>query len=169
MSARQPKKPAGGFGQAMGTRQNFGPIRRSEMRFPPKVVTEEEENDLLFNFLSDYTTAGLYKLLEGFADFEDGSLPPMTIKELMTAGTPPRAQQGPSRPGPTYEQIRRMLRELEQVGLILRDRASNALQGQLRITLPYKAAAFAAWKKKQSEQRKRAQELAQGQKARKPK
>lgn len=168
VSAREPKRPAGGFGQAMGTRQNPGPLRRTEIKFPPKIARTEEENDLLYNFLSDYATAGLYGVLEAFADFEDGSVPATTIKNLMTIGTPPKAQQGPSRRGPSYEQIRRMLNELESVGLIVRDRVGNALQGQLRMRLPYKAAAFEEWKKKQSAQRKSQQELAQGQKARKP-
>lgn len=151
---------------AAGTNQGAAP-RPVRLAFHPKRAISGEEDDLLFNVLGDFMTAGLYSLLCTHAVFETGEVL-TSIAHLQAVGTPPRPQQGRPRKPPSYEQVRRMLRDLESVGLIVRDRAQNALQGQLRMRLPYRAAAYADWKKQQRAQQKSQQGKAQGHKARKP-
>lgn len=146
---------------AAGTHQ--GPTPRPVMlAFHPRRAISGEEDHLLYNVLGDFTTAGLYSLLCTHAVFDTGEVL-TSIAHLMAVGTPPRPQQGRPRKAPTYEQVRRMLNDLESVGLIVRDRSQNALQGQLRMRLPYRAAAYEAWKKKQHDRQKRPQGKTQGQ------
>lgn len=136
------------------------------MQFPAVTADYEQEDHLLYNVLVDFTAAGVYRLLTKFADFETGELPPMTYDTLLAAGTPPRPQQGPRRKGMTYEQIRRVVRDLEAVGLVDRDTSSNSKQGQLRLRLPLRAS-IAAERKKERDRRIRTQGSTQAQKARK--
>jgi hypothetical protein len=166
MSAREPKKPPKGFGPAAGTRQGSKP-RLSILRPPELIVLRHDELIALRN-LSDFTTRGLYQVLCEISDFETGEVHrDASYPELMAFGQPPRAQQGPTRLGPQYNAMRRMLADLESVGLVHRNTEFNKAHGLLLMTLPYRAAAAAEWKKKLA-QRKRPQELPQGRKARKP-
>lgn len=158
--------PSYGYGPAAGTRQGATP-KLSQIR-PPELVTLRRDELEALRKLSDYTTRGFYQALTEISDFETGEVHrDASYAELMAFGTPPRPQQGPGRAPPSYEQIRRMLRELESVGLVRRTSEFNAAQGRLLMVLPLRAAAAAEWKKSRA-RRISPQELAQGQKARKP-
>lgn len=147
------------YGPAAGTRR--GPPIRPALLHPPERIVLRKDEMLLLRSLSDFATQGLYQALRQMADFETGEIFPLTYAQLKALGTPPRAQQGPSRPGPTYDVLRRMVYDLEAVGLVARDRGANEAQGQLRLMLPYPAAAYAAWKKSTLARKKSAQDSAQ--------
>jgi hypothetical protein len=136
--------------------------------FPAVTADYEREDHLLFNVLHHFAAAGVYRLLTKFADFETGEIPfPMTYDTLLGAGGfQPRPQQGPGRKSMTYEQLRRIIRDLESVGLVARDCGANSRQGQLRLRLPIRAE-IAAERKKERERRIREQVSAQASKARK--
>lgn len=152
------------YGPAAGTRQGKTPDL--SLLNPPEVLVLRRDELLQLRKLSDYTTRGFYEALCELSDFETGEVyRDASIAALQAFGTPPRPQQGPRRAGPSYEQIRRMLRELEALGLVRRDPAFNAAQGRLLMVLPYRAAAADEWKQRRA-QRLSQQVSAQGQKAR---
>jgi hypothetical protein len=153
------------YGPAAGTRQGATP--KLSLINPPDVLALRRDEMEALRKLSDYTTRGFYEALCEIADFETGEVHrDANYAELIAFGTPPRPQQGPRRAGPTYEQIRRMLRDLEAVGLVKRHSEFNAAQGRLLMMLPLRALAAAEWKKTRA-RRISQQELAQGQKPRK--
>lgn len=155
------------YGPAAGTRQGATP-RPNAIKVPPKVVFTDTEGNVLCNKLHDLATLGLYFLLRNLADFETGEVLGLTdYAGLIAISTPPRPQKGPRRPPPSYEQLRRMLRELEAFGLVSRDKERNAAQGQLRLYLPHVSQVAEAYRKKKRAQRISQQELAQGPKGRK--
>lgn len=156
-----------GGGVASGTSRKAPDPKPHAFRFPPKTVFTDTEYDLLFFQVKDWAIAGLYMLLRGLADFETGEvIGVLNHDALMATGIPPKPQQGPRRPGPTYEQTRRMLRELEYWDLVTRGTRNKAL-GQLHLYLPHVSANAEAYRKKLLAQRKRAQESAQAPKGRK--
>lgn len=150
------------YGPAAGTRQGATP-KLSLLR-PPEIIVLRREELLALRKLSDYTTRGFYQALCELADFDTGEVHrDASIAELQAYGTPPRPQQGPPRAGQSYEQIRRMLRELEALGLVHRNAEFNAAQGRLLMVLPHRAAAAVEWKKTAA-QRISQQASAQGRK-----
>lgn len=152
------------YGAAAGTTKGAAP--RLALLHPPKVLALREDEMLAVRSLSDYAERGLYEALAEMADFETGQIFPLTYAQLMALGSPPRSEKGPTRRGPSYQQLRRMLNDLELAGLVARDKAGNAAQGELRLVLPLRAAHSAEWKK-QSAQRLKQQRLQQGATARK--
>lgn len=155
------------YGPAAGTRQGRKP-KLTILRPPDLIVMRHDELIALRN-LSDLTTRGLYQVLCEISDFDTGEVHrDANYAELMAFGQPPTSQQGPTRQGPQYNAMRRMLADLEGVGLVHRNKEFNAAQGRLLMILPLRAAAAAEWKKRRAQQI-RPQVLPQGQKARKPK
>jgi hypothetical protein len=148
------------YGPAAGTRR--GPPIKPALLHPPERIVLRKDEMLLLRSLSDYTTRGLYEALREMADFETGEIFPITYAQLKALGTPPKPQQGRPRPGPTYDVLRRMVYDLEAVGLVVRDRGANQAQGQLRLMLPYPAAAYADWQRKTLARRKSDRGKAQG-------
>lgn len=142
-----------------------GPKPRDGVIHPPRVLAFPQLETVTLLTLKDHTAYAVYFLLRNLADFDDGSVL-VTYAQLMGNLTPPRPERGRRGTPPTYEQIRRVLRDLELVGLVVRDKANNAAQGQLRMVLPYPAGASDAWKKLAA-QRQSAQDKPQGKKPRK--
>lgn len=157
--------PKYGYGPAAGTRQG-SPPKLSLLR-PPDVLVLRRDELIALRTLSDYATRGLYEALCELSDFDTGEVHrDASYVELMAFGAPPRSQQGPARAGHSYEQLRRMLRDLEAAGLVKRNAKFNAAQGRLLISLPLRALAAEEWKKSRA-QRISQQGLAQGSKGRK--
>lgn len=155
------------YGPAAGTKQGAAP-RRQERQFPELTVDYEQEDHLLYNVLRSFEAAGVYRFLTKCADYETGAVLPTTYASLLDAGgIPPSSEKGGRhKAAMTYEQLRRILRELESVGLVERDPQGNAAQGQLRLFLPMRAR-ITADRKQRRAQHLRQQGLAQAQKARK--
>lgn len=151
------------FGPAAGTRKGKAPDLA--LVRPPAVVTLRQEEMTRLRILSDIQARGLYELLLEVADFTRGEVL-VTYASLIAWCTPPRPQHGRARPGPSYEQLRRLVRDLEFVGLVSRDRQANEAHGQLRVRLPFLVARVREWEKTRA-QRESAQGLAQGSKGRK--
>lgn len=153
------------YGRAAGTRQGAKP-KLSQLR-PPSTIALIDQELIALRALSDFAIYGLYQVLCQICDFETGEVHrDATYAELMAFDTPPRPERGRQRKPHTYEQLRRMLRELESVGLVRRHPEFNAAQGRLLMNLPIRALAAAEWKKRRVQQI-RTQALAQGPKARK--
>lgn len=150
-----------GLGPAAGTNQGATPLQNA-VKVPPKVVIEAEVSDILINQVHDVATIGLYFVLRNLADFESGEvLGILNYAGLIALATPPRPQQGPRRAPPSYEQIRRMLRDLEYFGLVSRDSQRNAEHGQLRLYLPHVSKNAERHREKKRAQRNSQQELPQ--------
>lgn len=132
-------------GHAAGTRQGKVPDL-SLLRPPDRLVLWRAETERL-RILSDYAARGVYEALCELADFVTGEVwHDLNYATLMALGTPPQPQQGPRRAGLSYEQLRRILRDLEGVGLVARNARFNAAQGRLLLRLPIRAAAYDEWK-----------------------
>ena len=143
-----------------------GPKARDAFINPPRTVAFDQLELVALLTLKDALAYAVYFLFRNVCDFEDGSIPPMTYAQLIGLLTPPRPERGRRAPGPSYEQLRRVMRDLELVDLIVRDSAGNAAQGQLRATLPYAAGKFDQWKKTRARQQSQ-QDKPQGKKPRK--
>ena len=144
---------------AAGTRQGPDPLPAA-VHLPPRISLSHDELHVLLHLLREPLAAHTYVLLRAQADFASGHVL-LTYARLMELMTPPQPERGKRRPAPTYEQIRRVLRDLETYGLLRRNAANNAAQGQLRAWLPH-VEALAADFKKTLAQRNSAQGLAQG-------
>lgn len=143
-----------------------GPRPRDGVVHPPKVLAFPQLESVTLLTLKDQLAYAVYFLLRCVADFEDGSVH-VTYAQLIGLLMPPRPERGRRATPPTYEQIRRVLRDLESVGLVVRDAGRNAVNGQLRMVLPYPAGSADQWKKTVA-QRQSAQDKTQGKKPRKP-
>lgn len=144
---------------AAGTRQGPAPLPAA-IHLPSRISLSFEELHTLMHLLRDPLAAHTYVLLRAQADFSNGHIL-TTYARLMELMTPPRPERGKRRPAPTYEQLRRVLRDLEGFGLLRREAAQNAAQGQLRAWLPHVEALHDEWKKTRA-LRQSAQGLAQG-------
>lgn len=154
-----------GFGPAAGTNQ--GPDPRPVMiKFPPRVTLTDAELHIIGNVLREFAAGGLYMMLATHCTFDTGEVLTTYAHLLTIGGMPPQPERGRRRKTVTYEQLRRILRDLEAAGLVRREPTNNAAQGQLRLWLPHRAALADQWKKTLA-QRNKTQGLAQGQKARK--
>lgn len=124
--------------------------RKPERRALPvheRLVFRPSEQVALDN-LTDYALTGLYVALKRCVDFETGEVPPISYLFLEGAGKPRPPQQGRPRSGPTKDVVRRMLADLEAVGLVKRNASANEKNAQLNMTLPHVRAAFLEWKKR---------------------
>lgn len=144
---------------AAGTRQGPAPLPAA-IHLPSRISLSFDELHTLMHMLREPLAAHTYLLLRAQADFTNGHIL-TTYARLMELMTPPRPERGARRPAPTYEQLRRVLRDLEAYGLLRREAAQNAAQGQLRAWLPHVEALHDEWKKKHAPLQ-RTQGLAQG-------
>lgn len=145
---------------AAGTRQGAAPLAAA-IHLPSRISLSHDELHVLIRLLKEPLAAHTYLLLRAQADFADGHVL-TNYARLMDLMTPPQPERGKRMPGPSYEQLRRVLRDLEGLGLIRRDSGKNAAQGQLRAWLPHVEALHDDFKKTLA-QRNRTQGLAQGQ------
>lgn len=150
---------------AAGTRQGPAPLPAA-IHLPERIALTYDELHVLLHLLREPLAAHTYVLLRAQADFTSGHVL-LTYARLMELMTPPQPERGKRRPAPTYEQIRRVLRDLEAYGLLRRHAANNAAQGQLRAWLPH-VEALADEFKKTLARRNSAQGLAQGKTAPQP-
>lgn len=161
-----PARAGYGYPQAAGAKG--GPELRlpKPFVFPPKVAITDHEQHLILNVLHDYAALGVYLALIAQTDFQTGrGLTHYTTLEPM--GQQPRPERGGRRrQGVTRDMLRRIVADLELVGLLSRDRAGNFANGQLHFVLPYRAYLHDEWKKTLA-QRNKAPKLAPIPKARK--
>lgn len=150
---------------AAGTRQGAAPLAAA-IHLPSRISLTYDELHVLMHLLREPLAAHTYLLLRTQADFTSGHVL-TTYARLMELMTPPQPERGLRRPAPTYEQLRRVLRDLEGQGLIRRDSGKNAAQGQLRAWLPHVEALHDEFKKT-LDQRNRTQGLAQGKTTQEP-
>lgn len=155
------------FPQAAGAKGGPAIRLRRPFVFAPKVVITDHEQDLILNVLCDYAALGVYLALVAQTDFQTGA--GLTHYQTLEAmGQQPKPERGGRRrQGVTRDMLRRIVDDLESIGLLARDRYNNFAQGQLRYVLPYRAFLADEWKKT-SAQRNKPPMLAPKQKARKP-
>jgi hypothetical protein len=154
------------YGPAAGTKG--GAAIKLSLLNPPEVLVTRRDELMALRRLSDYAVRGLYDALCELSDFETGEVfRDACYQELMAFGTPPRPERGRPRRGPTYDEMRRMLADLESVGLVKRSSAFNEAQGRLLMVLPFRAAAAQEWKQRRAQAIK-PQGKAQGTKQREP-
>lgn len=120
---------------------------KAGIHIPRLVALEGPEMEALLHLLRDSHAVHAYLLLRTQADFVSGHIL-TTYARLMELMTPPAPERGRRRDGPTYKQLRRVLDDLEGVGLLSRDAERNALQGQLRAVLPHVQAKSRQWAQK---------------------
>ena len=99
---------------------------------PEFLRLEQSEIHRLLHVLRDPLTTHVYMLLLAHSDFKTGEFLG-GYHRLMELCTPPIPERGRRRPGPSYEQLRRAVRDLVAIVLAWRDNAQNAAQGQLRL------------------------------------
>jgi hypothetical protein len=124
------------------------------------VAMDTAEMEALLHLLRDSHAVHAYMLLRTQADFLSGHIL-TTYARLIELMTPPAPEKGRRREGPTYKQLRRVLDDLEAVGLLSRDAERNAAQGQLRAILPHVQAKASEWAKRHAQQQS-GQGLGQG-------
>lgn len=99
---------------------------------PDFLRLEQSEIHRLLHVLRDPLSTHVYMLLLAHSDFKKGEFLG-GYHRLMELCTPPQPERGKRRAGPTYEQLRRVVRDLVTIALAWRDNAQNAAQGQLRL------------------------------------
>lgn len=88
----------------------------------------------LLNQLRDPLCIHLFFLLVTQADFKTGQLL-TNYARLIELCTPPQPERGRRMAGPTLKEVRRALDWLEGCNLVKRDKAENAAQGLLKLTI----------------------------------
>lgn len=101
---------------------------------PDFLRLEQSEIHRLLHVLRDPLTTHVYMLLLAHSDFKKGEFLG-GYHRLMELCTPPIPERGRRRPGPSYEQLRRAVRELVSIAMVWRNTAQNAAQGQLRLSV----------------------------------
>jgi hypothetical protein len=101
---------------------------------PEFLFLEHEELRVLLHVLRDPLATHVHMLLLTHSNFATGEFLG-GYHRLMELCTPPQPERGKRRPGPSFEQLRRVVRDLIEQGLALRNAAANAAQGQLRLQL----------------------------------
>lgn len=156
------------YGPAAGTSKGPAPLPAA-IHLPEYLNFSRAELELCFHILRDPLAWSVYGLLRTQADFTSGHTL-QTYARLMELLTPPQPERGRRRRGPSYDQLRRVVEDLERLGLVKRNASNNAAQGQLRLWLPHVAGAAHERENRRKAQRAqpiKAQDLAQGSKARK--
>ena len=95
---------------------------------------EHEELRVLLHVLRDPLATHVHMLLLTHSNFATGEFLG-GYHRLMELCTPPQPERGKRRPGPSFEQLRRVVRDLIAHALVMRNAAANAAQGQLRLQL----------------------------------
>lgn len=104
---------------------------------PDFITFDHFELNIFTNVLRDSDATQVYLLLREYSDFVSGEFNGC-YHNLMALCTPPRPERGLRRPGPSYQQVRRIINDLINVGLVQRvDATQNQLQGQLRLQLTH--------------------------------
>lgn len=101
---------------------------------PEFLFLSHDELRILFNVLRDPLATQAYQLMLMHSNFQTGEFLG-GYHRLMELCTPPQPQAGKRRPGPSLQQLRRVVGDLIAEGLVSRDAAANAAQGQLRLQL----------------------------------
>ena len=101
---------------------------------PEFLFLEHEELRVLLHVLRDPLATHVHMLLLTHSNFATGEFLG-GYHRLMELCTPPQPERGKRRPGPSFEQLRRVVRDLIDNALVMRNAAANAAQGQLRLQL----------------------------------
>ena len=101
---------------------------------PEFLRLEKYELQSLLHVLRDPLATHVFLLLQAHSDFKSGEFLG-GYHRLMELCTPPQPERGRRRPGPSYQQLRRVIDDLIALALAKRDASANALQGQLRLQL----------------------------------
>lgn len=101
---------------------------------PDFLRLEQSEIHSLLHVQRDPLTTHVFLLLLAHTDFKTGEFLG-GYHRLMELCTPPQPERGRRRPGPSYEQLRRVVRDLVEFALVRRDAGKNLAQGQLRLHL----------------------------------
>jgi hypothetical protein len=101
---------------------------------PDFLFLEHEELRVLLHVLRDPLATHVHMLLLTHSNFATGEFLG-GYHRLMELCTPPQPERGKRRPGPSFEQLRRVVRDLIENALVMRNAAANAAQGQLRLQL----------------------------------
>lgn len=101
---------------------------------PEFLFLEHEELRVLLHVLRDPLATHVHMLLLTHSNFATGEFLG-GYHRLMELCTPPQPERGKRRPGPSLEQLRRVVRDLIEHALVMRNAAANAAQGQLRLQL----------------------------------
>ena len=101
---------------------------------PEFLRLEKFEIQTLLHVLRDPLTTHAYLLMLAGSVFETGEFLG-GYHDLIALSTPPKPERGARMPGPTYDQLRRVIKDLEGIALAMRDTTQNKLQGQLRLKL----------------------------------
>ena len=104
------------------------------MQMPAFLQFEEHELNTMVNVLRDPLTTHVYMILQAGSVFKTGEFIG-GYHRLMELSTPPQPERGARRAGPTYDQLRRVIADLEKLFLAKRDTTQNHAQGQLRLQL----------------------------------
>lgn len=103
--------------------------------FTPSFITLfDAELKHLLNTLRDPLCTQLLLLIVTQSDFKNGQLV-ASYARLRELCTPHAPERGRRMKGPTQDQVRRALDWLQGCDLIRRDKAENAAQGMLKITV----------------------------------
>lgn len=103
--------------------------------FTPDFITLfDVELKHLLNTLRDPLCTQLLLLVITQSDFRTGHLV-ASYARLIELCTPPQPERGRRMKGPTQDQLRRALDWLEGCNLIKRDKAENAAQGMLKLSV----------------------------------
>lgn len=109
----------------------------AHLHVPDFLTWDHVELHILTNVLRDGNATQVYLALREYSDFVTGEFNG-GYHNLMALCTPPRPERAASRPGPSYQAVRRIIEDLIKVGLVQRpDPTNNALQGQLRLQLTH--------------------------------
>ena len=101
---------------------------------PDFLLLDNQELNVLFNVLRNTLTTHVHVLLVMHSNFATGEFLG-GYHRLMELCRPPQPERGKRLPGPSLQQVRRAIQDLINQGIVMRNAALNAAQGQLRLFL----------------------------------
>lgn len=133
------------------TRSKYGPAagasggaipRVTRLRAPAFIRLQQAELDALYNLCGHELCGTLYLILIGGSVFKGPTAGEFlsTYAFLQALLRPPKPERGQWAPAPSLKRVRTALAALEAAGLVHRDTAANAAQGQLRLHLTMRCA-----------------------------
>ncbi len=90
---------------------------------------------VLFNDLRWALACQVFMLLVMSSNFASGCVPPTSSGQLIDLCTPPSRHKGGRAKGPTRDQMRYVIEQLVEHGLVKRDASSNESKGALILTV----------------------------------
>jgi hypothetical protein len=118
-------------GPAAGTTKGRAPFL-AKFKPPEFLRLDKRELDALLDKLRDPLASQVFLLVLAHGAFENGEFLGGYAR-LMDLCRPSHPERGTRRPGPTYKQMRRVVDDLVECGLLWRNAGSNEAQGQLRL------------------------------------